>query len=421
MELIVENVRCFAGKHEIPIKPLTFLIGENSSGKSTFLAALATVYDYGYPLRPRFNDPPYNLGSYDTIATYKGGRYGRAEHFSLGYKEDEASNAVEGSKQVIASYTGRQGITEISLLSARTSSLSADIRLSHKNSKTLVTAEIRYKSKKHDFEAEIEEDNSAPLFRVWEDFVLSTTLRGRREFSSDLRAELWNLFGGLDRINTISIAPIRTRPRRTYDQVTEEFTPEGERIPFVLSDLLQDEQNRAILERFGQEAGLFRQIGVRRLGNKVSDPIQIMVTNASRPANLLDVGYGVSQALPVVVESMLVAPERLVLLQQPEVHLHPRAQAALGTLFVDLFRDSNKRFIIETHSDYIIDRVRQEIAKGQIEAEDVQILYFEKTGAETQVYPIDLDEEGNLLNPPSSYRNFFLQEEINLFSRAENN
>lgn len=416
MELTIENIRCFAGRHNVPIKPITFLIGENSSGKSTFLAALASVCDFGYPLRPRFNDPPYNLGSYDTIATYKGGRYGRAEHFSLGYKQ---GGTYDDGKQVTASYTGREGVTEVSSLSGKTPNLDALIGLSYKSGKTFVSAKINYKGKKHDFESEVEEDNSVPLFRVWEEFVFSSTIRGRREINSELRGELWGLFSDFDRVNAISIAPIRTRPRRTYDQVTEEFTPEGERIPFVLSDLLKDQQNRTILERFGQEAGLFRQIGVRKLGNKVSDPIQILVTNTSRPANLLDVGYGVSQALPVVVESMLVAPERLVLLQQPEVHLHPRAQAALGTLFVDLHRDSNKQFVIETHSDYIIDRVRQEIARGQVEADDVQILYFEKQGSETTVYPIALDKHGNIVNPPPSYRDFFMEEEINLLSRGK--
>ncbi len=79
MEIIIENIRTFAGKHEIPLKPITILTGENSSGKTTFLAGLsALTSQVGYPLEPVFNAPPYNLGSYDTIATYKGGKFGRA-------------------------------------------------------------------------------------------------------------------------------------------------------------------------------------------------------------------------------------------------------------------------------------------------------------------------------------------------------
>lgn len=82
--LIVENVRCFAGRHELEIRPLTILVGENSSGKSSFLAALAAIaHPTKFPETPGFNDPPFDLGSYETIATVKHGRPGRADSFSM--------------------------------------------------------------------------------------------------------------------------------------------------------------------------------------------------------------------------------------------------------------------------------------------------------------------------------------------------
>jgi len=188
---------------------------------------------------------------------------------------------------------------------------------------------------------------------------------------------------------------------------------------------LQDTDKRAVLERFGAESGLFSRVAVKQWGRKRSDPIQVMVTNmgrsASSAANLTDVGYGVSQALPLVVQSVLAAPKSRLLLQQPEVHLHPRAQAALGTLFVDLLASSDKQFVVETHSDYILDRVRQEVAQGKVAADDVSILYFEREKNGTRIYPIDVDKAGNIVNAPPSYRSFFLQEEINLFNRANKN
>src|SRR5204863_8326118 len=95
---------------------------------------------------------------------------------------------------------------------------------------------------------------------------------------------------------------------------------------------------------------------------------QILVAVAGRPFNLSDVGYGISQSLPVVVESALGGDSsRLLLLQQPEVHLDPRAQAALGSFFTQLVASQERQLIIETHSDYLVDRVRQEIAKGTID------------------------------------------------------
>jgi predicted ATPase len=105
-------------------------------------------------------------------------------------------------------------------------------------------------------------------------------------------------------------------------------------------------------------------------------------------------------------------------LQQPEVHLHPKAQAALGTFFVDLIAGTSRTLAVETHSDYLVDRVRQEVARGRISSDDVLILFFDKPKSETAVHPIQLDEHGNVLDPPPAYREFFLHEELNLLNRA---
>src|SRR5438105_7881207 len=83
--LILENFRCFGERQEIPLAPLTVLVGENSSGKSAFLAATRLAWDLGNGRRfLDFNEDPFNLGAYDQIATYRGGRAGRAKSFSIG-------------------------------------------------------------------------------------------------------------------------------------------------------------------------------------------------------------------------------------------------------------------------------------------------------------------------------------------------
>ena len=79
MEIILDNIRSFCGRHSVELRPLTFLVGENSTGKSTFLAVLAAASDPNFPSsRPALDVPPFDLGSYDSIATYKGGRFGRS-------------------------------------------------------------------------------------------------------------------------------------------------------------------------------------------------------------------------------------------------------------------------------------------------------------------------------------------------------
>ena len=77
----------------------------------------------------------------------------------------------------------------------------------------------------------------------------------------------------------------------------------------------------------------------------------------------------------------------MFLLQQPEVHLHPRAQAALGSLFCNLAA-SGKQIIVETHSDYVLDRVYMDIrdSKTDLEADDVSILYFERDELDVNIH-----------------------------------
>ncbi len=433
MELIVENIRCFAERQTIPVKPLTLLVGENSAGKSTFLVALSAVSDpIGFPLRPRFNTPPYNLGNYDTIAAYKYGRGVRAKSFTLGYNNDLMDN--DDNLQIVATHRDDNGSVEIAHVEVQSQDYQASFTFTDDDEvKLTLIYNEQGKPKTYDF-APTSYAGDAVGYSL-SAVLLASRFQLRSSHNATNRQDrktMWNILYNLADFlldnplpQTLSVAPIRTKPKRTYDEVVEEFSPEGEHIPFVLDDVLQDADKRAILENFGRESGLFSHVAVKQWGRKRSDPIQVMVTNAGRPAssaaNLTDVGYGVSQALPLVVQSVLAAPKSRLLLQQPEVHLHPRAQAALGTLFVDLLASNDKQFVVETHSDYILDRVRQEVARGKVAANDVSILYFEREKNGTRIYPIDVDNAGNIVNAPPSYRTFFLQEEINLFNRANKN
>ena len=100
---------------------------------------------------------------------------------------------------------------------------------------------------------------------------------------------------------------------------------------------------------------------MKRKGQKESDPFQIEIKSSSRAFNLVDVGYGVSQVLPIVVDVLQEPKDTTFLLQQPEVHLHPKAQAELGSFLATLGKEQHKRFVIETHSDYLIDRIRMDV------------------------------------------------------------
>jgi len=126
LTLIIENVRTFRGRHEISIRPLTILTGENSSGKTTLLALFSTVCDQeSFPLRPDFNKPPYNLGNYETIASYDPALDTQERDFSLGFlrpdtdthliKSAEARYGAAGGHIRLSSFEARGKNLEFSL------------------------------------------------------------------------------------------------------------------------------------------------------------------------------------------------------------------------------------------------------------------------------------------------------------------
>lgn len=111
------------------------------------------------------------------------------------------------------------------------------------------------------------------------------------------------------------------------------------------------------------------------------------------------VGYGVSQILPLVVEVM-AGDFPLTLLEQPELHLHPRLQAAFGSVLAKaMTANPSRQFIVETHSELLLQRLRKLIRSGELAPDAVSIVYIEKTSEGSQALPIRLDSQGNFLDP----------------------
>jgi energy-coupling factor transporter ATP-binding protein EcfA2 len=429
MELHLNNVRSFCGEHRIPIKPLTLLVGENSSGKSTLLAMLAAVSGPWFPsAKHSFALPPYDLGSYDSISTYKGGRYGRAAEFQVGY----ALERKEGSIRATGTYVDNHGQPELSFFEVKFKDQHIKIKFdegqyhadfgSSKSARNSLTIEGTL-PEGVDLTAQ-----GLPNVLIGRFFEISKKERESGAVQNEHFLEVFNLLRQLVSHapeQATSIAPIRTKPKRTYDELTDEFKPEGDHVPLVLARTwaFGKAQDAKILRdtmlEFGQDSGLFRDIDVRMLGPRPSSPFQILVKVSGVFTNLADVGYGVSQSLPVIVESVLASKQRRLLLQQPEVHLHPKAQAALGTFLARLVSARHKQFVVETHSDFVIDRIRQEISKGKLDHNDVLLLFLERDGAETSVHKINFDKNGSVVSAPPTYRNFFMEEEMNLFERIQ--
>lgn len=424
MKVYLENVRCFGSPVEANIKPLSILVGENSTGKSTFLAAYAAVVGSasGFPLAFNLNIPPFELGNLDTFATLRKGKSGRAKSVTLGYDTRSRASDKNGHK-VRATFIGRGGSTQLSLLYFEDAELSVSLTIAETGQVTLAGT-WRGSSFNRSVEAEVPSEvmdlgsdaswlGMHMLFRRVFDQVdrLPSKSEDERKVMSSLARILLPFSGPMEPLQ--AIAPLRAKPKRTYDVVSDKNAPEGDDLPQMLADCIsKDEEAYELLRKIGKESGLFNDLSVRHLGKKSTDPVQVVVEDcAGNKVNLADVGYGVSQVLPILMHCIRKRSTRAgtLLLQQPEVHLHPRAQAALGNLLVRA--SLSRTIIVETHSDYLIDRVRQEVRKGRVKPTSVAILFFEK-GKDTTIHQIELDKHGDPKNPPDAYRAFFLEEEL---------
>ncbi len=109
------------------------------------------------------------------------------------------------------------------------------------------------------------------------------------------------------------------------------------------------------------------------------------------------VGYGISQLLPIIVQSLLTRTG-LILVEQPEVHLHPRLQSAVGDLFLDTVTSGRAQVIVETHSEHLVLRVLRRVREGAFDPADLAILYvdLDEAGA-AFVRRLEVDEYGDLL------------------------
>ncbi|MEI6331706.1 MAG: AAA family ATPase [Pseudanabaena sp. ELA645] len=154
------------------------------------------------------------------------------------------------------------------------------------------------------------------------------------------------------------------------------------------------------------------EVRVGRLKNKGNGQSTDMVSIA-------DVGFGLSQTLPVVVALLVAEPEQLVYLEQPEIHLHPRAQANLAQLLVDA-ANRGVRVVVETHSELLIRRVQSLIAEDKIAAEKVKLHWFSQDdNGFTKVTTAELDETGAFGDWPEDFSEISLQEESRYLDAAE--
>jgi predicted ATPase len=113
---------------------------------------------------------------------------------------------------------------------------------------------------------------------------------------------------------------------------------------------------------------------------------------------LSDVGFGISQILPFVVQS-LAASDQIISIEQPEVHIHPRLQADLGDLLIEAIKEPRQnQFLIETHSEHLALRLQRRVREKKLSPDQISIVYVSRGPNGATVQPLRLDEEGDFID-----------------------
>ena len=432
----IKNFRCFREEQTACLAPLILLVGENSAGKTSFLALLRALWEIAYNLRiPDFKEAPYDLGSFEEIVHRRGGR---ADSFEAGFSVHSNRN-VHRQPQHYEFTFEKSGTAPVPVRRYRISRddwIEERYKAGHP---FLIQAGTGNGSWKGELPSETVTWFQSYGGQMWPPFLAARLLS--RDMSEDEDFHIEPLNGSPDmtkedveRLRRISItnylyrepgafasAPVRSKPKRTYDPSRPTPDPEGDYVPMYLANLFSQDSKKwdslkGLLENYGKAAGLFDEISIRRLGRRDSEPFQIQVRKYSGRLkgpyhNLTDVGYGVSQVLPILTELLRDDASPMFLLQQPEVHLHPSAQAALGSLFCQI-AGPERQLVVETHSDHLMDRVRMDVRDGVagLKPSDVSILFFQRNRLDVKIHSLGVDEEGNIVGAPDGYRNFFMEE-----------
>lgn len=456
-QLRIQNFKGWKDTGPIRMAPLTLFFGTNSSGKSSlgqFLMMLkqtAELPDRKTVLHPGNRQSIVQLGSWREMVFQRDTR----NRIKFEYEWELPQRLTVRDHLSMKSFTGRtmQFAAELELndagrdmpevayfeyclpLVARSAS-SADkdrsilsARMSRKSAASTyeVTTSDNYGLRRHRGRAWAIKNPTH--FYGFPDEVFAYYQNA--DFVRDLNLAQQQMFNSM-----YYLGPLRTKAERLY--TWSGITPEsvgfsGENT--VTATLAA--KNRKISSGPGKRNRLFDETIGRKLKemglvedfkvNLISESrreyeVKVRVRKSSDWVDLPDVGFGISQVLPVLVQCFYAAPGSTILMEQPEIHLHPSAQAALADVLIEVInsreggRDRNIQLIIETHSEHFLRRLQRRIAEEVISEDCVSAYFADVSSNPAKLKALEVDAFGNIHNWP---KNFFGDEMGDVFGQAE--
>jgi hypothetical protein len=233
------------------------------------------------------------------------------------------------------------------------------------------------------------------------------------------------------------LGPLRNHPQRTYQWSGD--TPEGvgQMGEYTIAAILAAQSEGRMLNRgpkrskqafaefvatWLKELGVIHSFTVKPVAEGRKEFEVLVKTHPKAPeVKITDVGFGVSQVLPALVQAFYCPPNSTVWMEQPEIHLHPQVQAELADVFISAIRsredgkERNVQLIIESHSEHFLNRLQRRVAEGEITPDDVAIYFCKRAGSATELEPLKLNLYGDIENWPE---NFFGDEMADLTART---
>lgn len=403
-ELGAENFKSWKNTGTLPMAPLTGFFGANSSGKTSLLQILLM-------LKQTVERPPDWKGTLDfgdhtslvNLGYFRDVIYRHRQDLSLGISV--SWNLPE--KLIVTNPFGEKA----SPIETTTLSFSTSIVKMDKHSVTLDSFTYSVDEQQFSIEWVPKRDVlslgsmvflTGPLFRCY----------GMRDKSpSNSKLAFWQFEEAFEelfyRINYLG--PRREYPRPFY--TWEGDHPEGvwqhgrEMVSALFSAQIQlldlDEQVPKWLQRLGLiDSYRLAPVSERENG------YEFLVTKhkGGTEVRLMDVGFGVSQVLPVLILCYYVPEGSILILEQPEAHLHPKVQAKLADVLIDVVKKRKLQIILESHSEHLLHRLTRRIAEGEISADDTALYFCQINEGTSEIEQLRLDEYGNASNWP---RDFF--------------
>ena len=403
-ELKLSNFRIFDDEVTVRFRPITILIGRNSSGKSSivkFLLMLQQSADYG---RSQFLTPEggrVSLGAFRSLKNSltrkknlefeikakddsEAGSHPMSEYL-LELKDEDPNELVYKTKATLAygsrHMTGRATYALVNEVSG-TDYFKIEDRILADS--TFLGASISERIPDTRDRANPEEE--AKFWIAFARFVTGTQLQDSLRYQ----------------VNSIRhLSPVRAEAQRVIIASPPPIDDVGQRGEFALPHLQrmigeEHERYEFVLPYLESVAGI-AGVKFRTSSGYVSQAIaRNKVTGAE--ALIADYGFGVSQCMPILVQGAIMAPRTILMVEQPEAQLHPTAQLELGSFFADLWKQREVGSIIETHSDNILLRLRRLIARGDLSNQIVSVAFFTFDEANNMptVKNLDINEDGTM-------------------------